>query len=238
MYLSEDLLSDKEWQSVISEFFLTNHFKSLNQFLTQRETEGTTIFPPKKQIFNAFNLTPLSKVKVVILGQDPYHKKGQAHGLSFSVNKGVQVPPSLKNIYKKFNKDLGINIPKSGNLENWAKQGVLLLNTILTVEESAPASHRKKGWEELTDYVLSYLIENKRHLVFLLWGNFAKEKKVLFNNHIIHHKVMEAAHPAPPYSHTKFLNESESFSAINYYLIEHQIEPINWDLTSDELTLF
>jgi len=238
MYLTKELLKDKEWQKVLGEFFLTDNFKELNQFLTQRELDGAAIFPPKQQIFNAFDLTPLSKVKVVVLGQDPYHKKGQAHGLSFSVNKGVQIPPSLKSIYKKFNKDVGMKIPNTGYLENWAKQGVLLLNTILTVEEGAPASHRKKGWEQLTNYILSYLIENKRHLVFLLWGNFAKEKKVLFKEHLPHHKVMEAAHPAPPYSHTKFLNESESFSEINRYLIQHQIEPINWEFEPDTLTLF
>lgn len=238
MYLTKELLADKDWQKVLGDYFLTDNYIQLSHFLTQRESDGATIFPPKHQIFNAFNLTPLSKVKVVVLGQDPYHKKGQAHGLSFSVNKGIQVPPSLKSIYKKFNKDVGMKIPNSGCLENWAKQGVLLLNTILTVEEGVPASHRKKGWEQFTDYVLTYLIENKKHLVFLLWGNFAREKKKLFNNHLIDHKIMEAAHPAPPYSHTKFLNESESFKEINIYLVQHQIEPINWDFAQDSYTLF
>jgi uracil-DNA glycosylase len=238
MYLNKELLADKDWQKVLGDYFLTDKYIQLNHFLSQRALEGATIFPPKDQVFSAFNLTPLSQVKVVVLGQDPYHKQGQAHGLSFSVNKGVQVPPSLKNIYKKFNKDVGMKIPNSGCLENWAKQGVLLLNTILTVEEGAPASHRKKGWEQLTDYVLSYLIENKKHLVFLLWGNFAKEKKILFKENLIHHKIMEAAHPAPPYSHTKFLNDSESFNEINRYLVQHQIESIKWEFEPDSYTLF
>ncbi len=239
MFLNINLITDNNWKTVLEKYFEREEFLKLNVYLTERNKNKAVIFPPKNEIFNALNLTPLNKVKVVIIGQDPYHKRNQAHGLSFSVNKNIAIPPSLKSIYKKFKKDIDFEIPSHGNLTNWAKQGVLMLNTILTVEEGQPASHKNKGWEQFTDFVLTYLIENKNNLVFLFWGNFAKQKKELFKKeHLDKHKIMEAAHPAPPYSHTKFLNESETFNNINKYLISHQIEPINWNFSENALKLF
>jgi uracil-DNA glycosylase len=238
MFLNINLITDNDWKTVLEKYFETDEFLNLNLFLTEQEKNKAVIFPPKLEIFNALNLTPINKVKVVILGQDPYHKRGQAHGLCFSVNKNIIVPPSLKSVFKKLNKEVDFKTPDHGCLINWANQGVLLLNTILTVEEGCPAAHKNKGWEGLTDYILNYIIENKKNIVFLLWGNFAKQKKELFKNNLANHKIMEAAHPAPPYSHTKFLNESESFANVNKYLVEHQINPINWELDEIAPRLF
>ncbi len=184
------------------------------------------IYPKGSQIFYAFDSTPFDKVKVVILGQDPYHGAGQAHGLCFSVQHGTKPPPSLVNIFKELNTDLGVPINASGNLSSWAHQGVLLLNAILTVRANEPASHEKIGWMNFTDEVIRILSTQKKNLVFLLWGNFARHKKTLID--VNHHLVLESAHPSP-FSVTKF-SGCRHFSKANEYLAVHHIDPINWHL--------
>ncbi len=183
------------------------------------------VYPPAKLIFNAFNLCPFDKVRVVIIGQDPYHGRGQAHGLCFSVPDGVPMPPSLKNIFKEINSDLGLPIPKSGNLEHWARQGVLLLNTTLTVREGSPTSHCGRGWERFTDAVIKKLSDEKEGLVFLLWGRHAKEKgKVIDRSK---HLVLEAAHPSP-FSATAGFFDCKHFSKTNDYLAARGEKLICW----------
>ncbi|MCW8897249.1 MAG: uracil-DNA glycosylase, partial [Flavobacteriales bacterium] len=183
------------------------------------------IFPPEKEIFNAFNLTPLEKIKVIIIGQDPYHGIGQAHGLCFSVNDGIKFPPSLKNIFKELQNDLDIPIPISGNLTHWAKQGVFLLNNTLTVREKTPTSHQKKGWEEFTDAVIKLISEQKSGVVFLLWGSFAQSKENLID--ATKHHILKAAHPSPFSAHKGFLG-CKHFSTTNKILIEQGKTPINF----------
>lgn len=184
-----------------------------------------TIFPPKENLFNALKLTDYNDVKVVIIGQDPYHGKGQAHGLSFSVQDGVKLPPSLVNIYKELEDDLNIKPSTSGNLTRWAKQGVLLLNSVLTVEENKASSHKGIGWELFTDYVIKKLNVREEPIVFILWGNFAKEKKKYITNS--HHLVIESAHPSPFSAYNGFFG-SKPFSKTNNFLIKNKKEPINW----------
>ena len=185
----------QSWKNALAQEFEKPYFESLVRFLHQEKAEGKTIFPPGSQIFRAFDLTPVDKVKVVILGQDPYHGPGQAHGLSFSVPEGVPAPPSLKNIFKEIESDLGVRMSGYPNLENWARQGVLLLNAVLTVRAGQPASHSKIGWQEFTDAVIRYISDNCEGVIFLLWGNFARTKSALID-HSKHH-VLEAAHPSP-----------------------------------------
>ena len=184
-----------------------------------------TVFPPRNYIFNALKLTPYENVKVVIMGQDPYHGEGEAHGLSFSVQKGIKVPPSLQNIYKELKDDLGIPIRSEGDLTGWAKEGVLLLNAVLTVEKDKPASHRNYGWEKLTDYIIKVINQKKEPVVFVLWGNFAKEKKALITNPI--HYVITSAHPSPLSASHGFFG-SKPFSKCNQFLESKGITPINW----------
>lgn len=184
-----------------------------------------TVFPPRNYIFNALKLTPYENVKVVIMGQDPYHGEGEAHGLSFSVQKGIKVPPSLQNIYKELKDDLGIPIRSEGDLTGWAKEGVLLLNAVLTVEKDKPASHRNYGWEKLTDYIIKVINQKKEPVVFILWGNFAKEKKALITNPI--HYVITSAHPSPLSASHGFFG-SKPFSKCNQFLESKGITPINW----------
>ena len=192
-----------------------------------RKKEGKEIFPVGSEIFSAFNLTPFETVKVVILGQDPYHGRGQAHGLSFSVKDGVQPPPSLENIFKELKSDIGLVRPKSGSLEKWAKEGVLLLNTVLTVEKSKPASHQGKGWEIFTDKVLSLLNEEKTNLVYILWGKKAQEKGTFLNGDA--NLIIKSAHPSP-YSAANGFFDSKPFSKTNEYLNNNVISSINWEL--------
>jgi len=206
------------------EEFKKPYFKELANFV-KNEYKNNNIYPPSKAIFNAFNLCPFSKVRVVVLGQDPYHGKGEAHGLAFSVPDGVNIPPSLKNIYKEIYSDLGISTPKTGNLECWAKQGVLLLNAILTVNADNPASHRKKGWEEFTDAVIKKLSDEKEGLVFLLWGQYAKEKGKIIDNK--KHLVLEAPHPSPFSAYSGFFG-CKHFSKTNKYLASRGKRPIDW----------
>ena len=187
--------------------------------------QSTTVFPPKEEIFNAFSLCPFNEVKVVILGQDPYHGLGQAHGLSFSVRGEVKVPPSLQNIYKELKTDIGNEIPTSGNLEHWSKQGVLLLNATLTVESGKPGSHHGLGWETFTDSVIKNISDKKEHVVFLLWGNFARSKSSLINES--KHLILEAPHPSPFSAYTGFFG-CKHFSKTNDYLTAHKLAPIQW----------
>ncbi len=215
-----------DWDEVLKIVFESPGFKKFYN-IVEEEYKNKTIFPPKDHIFNALKLTPYKNVKVVIVGQDPYHGTGEAHGLSFSVQKGIKVPPSLKNIYKELENDLGITPPDNGDLTLWAKQGVLLLNAVLTVEKDKAASHRNLGWERLTDYIIKTLNLKEEPIVFILWGNFAKEKKAYITNP--HHLVLTSAHPSPFSANYGFFG-SKPFSKTNNFLIENHIAPINWDL--------
>lgn len=215
------------WKEELKEEFKKPYFEKIVNFLKAEKKEGKTIYPAGPNIFNAFNTTPFNKVKVVILGQDPYHNPNQAHGLSFSVPDKVAPPPSLVNIFKEIHEDLGIAIPHTGNLEKWAKQGVLLLNAALTVEAHQPMSHSKIGWHHFTDDVIRILSERKDHIVFMLWGGFAKSKKDLIDTS--KHLVLTAAHPSPLSAHNGFFG-SRHFSKANHWLQEHGEKPIDWAL--------
>ena len=217
---------NNDWDEILKIVWDSDGFKKFYS-LVENEYQTKTIFPPKDHIFNALKLTPYKNVKVVIVGQDPYHGEGEAHGLSFSVQKGIKVPPSLKNIYKELYDDLGINPNPEGDLTKWAHQGVLLLNAVLTVEKDKPASHRNLGWERLTDYIIKSLNQKEEPVVFILWGNFAKEKKALITNP--KHYIITSPHPSPFSANSGFFG-SKPFSKTNKFLIENNIEPINWDL--------
>ena len=220
---------EEGWRKILEEEFSKEYLKELKVKLVEEYKKGIVVYPPGKQIFNAFNLTPFNNVKVVILGQDPYHGSGQAHGLSFSVPTGVTPPPSLLNIFKEIHSDLGITPPTTGNLESWAKQGVLLLNAILTVRANSAASHRKLGWETFTDAVIKTISDKKEGVVFILWGNFAKEKQSLIDPK--KHLILTSAHPSPFSAYSGFFG-SKHFSKANTYLKEHGKTPINWSLDS------
>jgi len=218
-----DVKIESSWKTQLAEEFEKDYFIKLTDFVRQ-EYKTKTIYPPAKLIFNAFEHTPFDKVKVVILGQDPYHNVGQAHGLSFSVNDGVKAPPSLVNIFKEINTDLDIPIPSSGNLTRWADQGVLLLNATLTVEAHKPGSHQNKGWEAFTDAAIHRLNENRENIVFMLWGSYAQKKAEFINPQ--RHLVLKAAHPSPLARGAFFGNKH--FSTANNYLISKGIEPVQW----------
>jgi len=216
---------EDSWKKVLQKEFDEKYFADLVEFVKD-EYKKSTVYPPAKFIFNAFELTPFDKVKVVILGQDPYHGENQANGLAFSVNDGVQMPPSLVNIYKEIEKDLGQkSINKNGNLENWAKQGVLMLNATLTVGANMAGSHQKKGWEDFTDAVIKILSEQKENLVFILWGAYAQKKGSVIDES--KHLVIKSAHPSPLSAYNGFFG-SKPFSQANTYLIFKEKEPINW----------
>ena len=202
--------------------------QSLSSFLRSEKSKNKIIFPPGNKIFNALNLTTFENVKAVILGQDPYHGYDQAHGLSFSVEKGIKSPPSLKNIFKELESDLGIKQPDHGNLERWCDEGVLLLNSILTVEKSKPASHANVGWENFTDEILSSVNSLKKNVVFILWGKKAQEKGRFISTE--NHFVIKSSHPSPYSANNGFFG-SKPFSKTNTYLKENNIQEINWDLT-------
>lgn len=216
-----------DWLDAIGEEFKKPYYRELYSFVKQ-EYSRVPVYPPSEDLFSALELTPLSKVKVVILGQDPYHEPGQAHGLCFSVRKGVVPPPSLENIYKELESDLGIKRPSHGCLEEWAKQGVLLLNTILTVEAHKALSHRGKGWEQFTDAIISAVNKKDSPVVFLLWGRPAAEKKCLLNNP--KHLILEAPHPSPLSAYRGFFG-SKPFSKANGFLVNNGVEPIDWKIT-------
>lgn len=203
--------------------------KGFNNFLTSiyEEYDKKTIFPPKDYIFNALKLTSFKNTKVVIVGQDPYHGEGEAHGLSFSVQDGIKLPPSLKNIYKELEDDLGIPQATKGDLTKWAKEGVLMLNAVLTVEKDKPASHRNKGWELLTDYIIKVLNTKEEPVVFILWGNFAKEKAQLITNP--NHYIVTSPHPSPFSARNGFFG-SKPFSKANNYLKSKDLNEIDWNL--------
>ena len=215
---------EKSWQEVLQTEFDKPYFENLVGFVKQ-EYASNTIFPPAGQIFNAFNTCPFNNVKVVILGQDPYHGPGQAHGLCFSVNDGIPFPPSLQNIFKEITSDLGIPAPKTGNLTRWAEQGVLLLNATLTVRASQAGSHQGKGWEEFTDAVIKTISEKAENVVFILWGSYAIKKKSLIN--ASKHCILTAPHPSPLSSYRGFFG-SKHFSQTNTYLTSKGKTPIEW----------
>lgn len=217
---------NNDWLEALKEEFRKPYYKQL--FATvNKEYQTRLVFPPADDIFNAFHLTPLHKVKVVILGQDPYHNRGQAHGLCFSVKKGVEVPPSLVNIYQELHDDLGCDIPDHGCLTKWAEQGVLMLNTVLTVRAHQANSHQGIGWEEFTDAAIRILNQEQRPMVFILWGRPAQMKKAMLNNPA--HLILEAPHPSP-YSASRGFFGSRPFSKTNDYLIKHGMDPIDWQI--------
>ena len=218
-----DYTTQSSWNALLKSQFSASYFQNLINFLTQ-ERKGCTVYPPKGFVFAAFNRTPLEKLKVVIIGQDPYHGKGQANGLCFSVSLGINKPPSLNNIFKELNTDLGFPIPQSGNLEPWADQGVLLLNATLTVREGLAASHQKKGWETFTDAVIKTISDEKKGVVFLLWGNFAHTKEQLIDKN--KHFILKAAHPSPLARGAFF--GCKHFSKTNELLKQQGLEPIDW----------
>ncbi len=217
---------EQTWKNALAGEFDKPYFASLVRFLHAEKAAGRKVFPPGSQIFRAFELTPVPQVKVVILGQDPYHGPGQAHGLSFSVPDGVPAPPSLKNIFKEIETDLGVTMSGYPNLENWARQGVLLLNAVLTVRCAEAASHSKIGWQEFTDAVIRYISDNCEGVVFMLWGNFARTKSELIDHS--RHCVLEAAHPSPLARGAFF--GSRHFSKANAYLTSIGRTPIDWKL--------
>jgi uracil-DNA glycosylase len=215
------------WKKVLEPEFSKPYFLQIVHFLKTEKNLGKTIYPPGSLIFNAFQMSPFEKTKVVLLGQDPYHGPGQAHGLSFSVPDGVRPPPSLMNIFRELHSDTGTSIPSAGNLTPWAKQGVLLLNAYLTVEAKTPMSHSQSGWAEFTDTVIQKLSDEKKNLVFLLWGKFAQDKQVLIDE--TKHLVLKAAHPSP-FSADKGFFGCRHFSKTNTYLVKNGIDPIDWQL--------
>lgn len=221
---------NNDWDEKLKIVWESEGYKKFINII-EEEYKNKTIYPPKNYIYNALELTPFSKVKVVIVGQDPYHGIGQAHGLSFSVQDGIKLPPSLKNIYKELESDLGIKTIESGNLTKWAEEGVLLLNAVLTVEKDKPASHKNLGWEKLTDYIIKILNLKEQPIVFILWGNFAKEKKKYITN--INHYVIESAHPSPFSANYGFFG-SKPFSKTNEFLKSKGLEPIDWNLSKKE----
>ena len=226
--MSDPIKLEKSWKRVLLPEFEKSYMVDLRQFVNAEKQIGKIIFPKGKEYFNALDSTPFDKVKVVILGQDPYHGPGQAHGLCFSVQDGVRQPPSLKNIFKELNADLKIKPPSHGNLQAWAEQGVLLLNSVLTVESGKAGSHQKKGWETFTDQIIQSLNEQQEGLVFILWGSYAQAKGQFIDQN--KHLVIKSSHPSPLSAHRGFLG-SKPFSRANNYLISIGKEPINWALS-------
>jgi uracil-DNA glycosylase len=218
---------EPSWKELLKDEFKKPYFRQLTDHLKTEKLQGKKIFPPGPQIFHAFETTPIDKIKVVLLGQDPYHGPGQAHGLSFSVQQGIQPPPSLVNIFKELHEDVGVPIPRHGCLEKWARQGVLLLNASLTVRAQEPMSHSKIGWHHFTDKVISRISEERKNIVFLLWGRFAQQKSSLIDP--VKHYLLKSAHPSPLSANTGFFG-CRHFSKTNHYLVKHGIDPIDWAL--------
>mgnify|MGYP001564180944 CR=1 FL=1 len=219
-----DVKLEKSWKNLLKDEFGKPYFEELAKFVKEEYKNGA-VYPPPRFIFNALDSVPVDRVKVVILGQDPYHGSGQAHGLSFSVPDGIPLPPSLLNIYKEMKTDLGKDVPRSGNLEHWAKQGVLLLNATLTVRAHQAGSHQNKGWELFTDAIIHCLAETREHLVFILWGSYAQRKGAFIDT--TKHLVLKAPHPSPFSAHNGFFG-SKPFSKTNNYLKQHDLTPIDW----------
>lgn len=226
-----DVKIEASWKDVLKNEFTKPYFLQVVTHLKTERATGAVIYPPGQSIFNAFSITPFTQVKVVILGQDPYHGAGQAHGLSFSVPEGIKPPPSLVNIYKELQKDIGMPIPNSGNLTKWAEQGVLLLNAVLTVRANEPASHAKIGWMDFTDAVIRKISDEKKGVVFLLWGRFAQDKQVLIDE--TKHHVLKAAHPSP-FSADKGFFGCKHFSRANELLMKQGLSPIDWNISNEQ----
>ena len=224
---TSSILLEHSWKNELKEEFEKEYFKNLIAFLKEEKQKGKTIFPPGNQIFKAFEFTPFDKVKVVILGQDPYHGQGQAHGLCFSVQDGIKPPPSLLNIYKELNNDLGILITNTGNLTKWTKQGVLLLNATLTVQAHKPGSHQNKGWEQFTNEIIKKLSEKRTGIVFLLWGKYAQDKGSVIDG--TKHHVLKAPHPSP-FSADRGFFGCKHFSKTNAFLKSQGEKEIDWNL--------
>jgi uracil-DNA glycosylase len=222
-----DVKIEPGWKELLKEEFNKPYFEQITHHLKTEKSQGKIIYPPGSQIFNAFDTTPIDHVKVVILGQDPYHGPRQAHGLCFSVQDGIPPPPSLINIFKELNEDIGIRIPNHGNLTAWARQGVFLLNASLTVRAGEPMSHAKIGWASFTDTVIKKISDEKEHVVFMLWGKFAQDKRVLVD--ATKHLVLRAPHPSPLSAHNGFFG-CKHFSKANQYLMSKGIDPIDWQL--------
>ena len=222
-----DVKIEQGWKTVLKEEFDKPYFQQIALHLKVEKSQGKIIYPPGSLIFNAFNTTPFDKIKVVILGQDPYHGHGQAHGLCFSVQYGVAPPPSLVNIFKELQSDSGIAAPGHGNLTHWAEQGVFLLNASLTVRAGEPMSHAKIGWAQFTDSVIKKISMDKKNIVFILWGKFAQEKRVLVDES--KHLVLHSAHPSPLSAHAGFFG-CRHFSRTNEYLVSKGIDPVDWSL--------
>ena len=219
-----DVKIEESWKKELHDEWSKDYFVGLTNFV-RNEYATKQIFPPGRQIFAAFNATPFNEVKVVILGQDPYHDVGQANGLCFSVNDGIQFPPSLRNIFQEIHNDIGSPIPQSGDLTRWAKQGVLLLNATLTVEAHKAASHQRQGWEQFTDEVISHLSNHRQNLVFILWGSYAISKRSLIDPD--KHLILTSVHPSPLSAYRGFFG-NKHFSKANNYLVEHGKTPITW----------
>lgn len=220
-----DVKIEESWKNALSDEFEKEYFQKLTDFVRGEYLAGKTVYPEPKNIFNAFNLCPLNKVRVVIIGQDPYHEPGQAHGLCFSVQNGVDLPPSLVNIYKEIESDIGHKSITNGDLTQWARQGVLLLNSTLTVQAHLAASHSGKGWETFTDAVIKTIAQNKTHVVYMLWGSFAQNKAAIVDKN--ENLILTSAHPSPLSAYRGFFG-NHHFSRANEYLIAHGDEPINW----------
>ncbi len=222
-----DVKIEATWKEILKDEFSKPYFRQIALHIKTEKSQGKIIYPPGSLIFNAFNITPFDKVKVVILGQDPYHGPGQAHGLCFSVQNGVPPPPSLINIFKELHDDTGVPVPNHGNLTHWAEQGVFLLNASLTVRAGEPMSHSKIGWADFTDAVIKKVSAEKEHVVFILWGKFAQEKRILIDEN--KHCILRAAHPSPLSANAGFFG-CKHFSKTNEYLVSKGIDPINWKL--------
>lgn len=218
---------EESWKQALGDEFAQPYMRELSQFLHQQQAAGQVFYPPPGQIFNAFNLTPLPQVKVVILGQDPYHGEGQAHGLSFSVPQGVAIPPSLLNIYKELVRDLCVPMPEHGCLQSWSQQGVLLLNTSLTVAQGQPGSHSKMGWQRFTDRVIELVSQQREHVVFMLWGAHARSKATLIDGR--KHLLLTSAHPSPLSAYRGFLGNGH-FGRCNKFLLQTGQQQIDWQL--------
>ncbi len=222
-----DVKIEDSWKKMLKEEFASTYFQQIPEHIRIEKSQGKTLYPPGSLIFNAFNTTPFKNVKVVILGQDPYHGIGQAHGLCFSVQNGVPPPPSLLNIFKELQDDIGITIPDDGNLTKWAEQGVFLLNASLTVRAGEPMSHSKIGWATFTDAVIKTISSKKKNVVFLLWGKFAQEKQILIDES--KHCILRSVHPSPLSAYGGFFG-CKHFSKTNEYLASKGIDPIDWSL--------
>ncbi len=229
--MSAHIKLENSWKQRLQAEFHKTYMQDLRTFLKTELRSGKTIYPKAHQYFAALNLTPFADVKVVILGQDPYHGEGQAHGLCFSVAPDVRTPPSLVNIYKELHQDLGLDVPNHGCLVSWAKQGVLLLNSVLTVEQGNAASHQKKGWERFTDQIITCINNEKEHVVFMLWGAYAQKKGAFIDRQ--KHLVIEGLHPSPLSAHRGFFGQ-HYFSRTNDYLAEHHLPSINWLLPNKD----